>query len=96
MRSDKSLNKGLNTIKGTVVKNLHDLEGMSDKKSEVTGRLSLDKRKSVGIRKLMWVAKELNPLKNYFHFYCLMLIFSFTLFLYNIISFSFLKSFLVL
>ena len=50
MRSDdKSLNKGNktkkggNTIKRIVVKNLRDLEGMSSKKSKVTGRLSLDK-----------------------------------------------------
>lgn len=49
MRSDKSLNKGSKNKKGgntrrrNVVQNLHDLEGISNKKSKVILRLKLDK-----------------------------------------------------
>ena len=64
-----------------MVNDLHASEGMSNKKLKVTPRWSLDKQESVGARKQRWLGekdKDLNLLGNYFYFYCLMLIFSFT------------------
>lgn len=77
--------KGGNALRN-VVKNLHGLEVMINRKSKVSLSLSLDKGESVGGRKQRWGGKELNPLESYFHLYCLILIFPFTYFLPNVIS----------
>lgn len=49
--------KGGSTLTRKVVKNLHDLEAMSDK-SKVTSRLSFDKGERVGARKQRWLQEK--------------------------------------
>lgn len=49
--------KGGNTLTRKVVKNLHDLEVMSNK-SKVTSRQSLDKGEWVGARKQRWLQEK--------------------------------------
>lgn len=78
-----------------MVKNLHDLEVTSNKKSEVTLSLSLDSQlvqKAGGRGDGTGKGQELNLLGGYFYLNCLILIFPFTYFLPNVISSLIFKS----